>query len=174
MTSVKRERQRVAELIRDAGGEIVGCTKLQKIAYLLELSGQGGGFDFEYRHYGPYSESLADAVRVANAFGLVEEEEREAKWGGRYSIYKVNRHPEQDIDEERARFAKKAAAIGSVELELAATAPYLSAVEHCDDPWKETMRRKPEKAADGRLERARDAYRILLELKTAKPLPRIT
>jgi len=173
MTAVKRERERVAELVRDAGGQIVGRTKLQKVAYLLELTGQGDGFEFEYRHYGPYSEALSDAVRVANAFGLVEEEERVAQWGGRYSIYKVTQKSTDVSDSERTQFASTAASIGSVELELAATAAYLSSVEHILDPWQETMRRKPEKAADGRLEKAKDAYRKLLELKTPKPLPQI-
>jgi uncharacterized protein YwgA len=173
MKSIRRGSEKVVEIIRDAGGEIVGRTKLQKIAYFLELTGLGGGFDFEYRHYGPYSESLTDAVRVANAFGLVEEEERVAKWGGRYSIYKVTMQPTQETDKVRARFFKAAAAISSVELELAATAAYLSAVEDCKEPWQETERRKPEKAAEGRLEKAMAAYRTLQELETPRRLPKI-
>jgi hypothetical protein len=31
--------QKVADIIRDAGGKIVGRTRLQKIGYLLELLG---------------------------------------------------------------------------------------------------------------------------------------
>jgi uncharacterized protein YwgA len=173
MTPVKREREKVAELVHAAGGQIVGRTRLQKIAYLLELTGQGDGFDFEYRHYGPYSETLSEAIRLANAFGLVEEEERVAHWGGRYSIYKVCAEFASHNDNNRARFATTAASVSSVELELAATAAYLSAVEDVKDPWEETMRRKPEKAADGRLEKAKEAYRVLLNLQTPKPLPKI-
>ena len=170
--SAKREREKVAEIVRDAGGQIVGRTRLQKVAYLLELTGQGEGFDFEYRHYGPYSESLSDAVRVASAFGLIEEEEHVAKWGGRYSIYfakVVDTQPQN----ARAAFAKAAAQIGAVELELAATAAYLAEVEHSPDPWVETSKRKPDKIGDGRLEKAKEAYRKLLSLNTPRPLPKI-
>ena len=46
-------------IVRDAGGEIVGRTRLQKTAYLLEVTGLGSGVYFAYRHYGPYSEDLA-------------------------------------------------------------------------------------------------------------------
>ena len=54
--------QAAARIVSDAGGSLIGRTRLQKIAYLLELSGTGAGFPFEYRHYGPYSEKLATAL----------------------------------------------------------------------------------------------------------------
>ena len=63
----KRDTDKVVAIVRDAGGTIVGRTRLQKTAYLLELAGLGEGFHFSYRHYGPYSEELASAVRDANA-----------------------------------------------------------------------------------------------------------
>ncbi len=171
--SVKREREKVAEIVRDAGGQIVGRTRLQKIAYLLELTGQGEGFDFEYRHYGPYSESLSDAARVASAFGLIEEEDCVAQWGGHYSIYSAKGCGELSSESTRTKFAKAAASIGAVELELAATAAYLAAVEHCPDPWGETGKRKPDKIGNGRLEKAKEAYRRLSSLETPQPLPNI-
>lgn len=162
----------IAELIRDAGGEIVGRTRLQKVAYLLELAGLGVGFDFDYHHYGPYSEELADAVRVAKAFELISEEERQTTWGGWFSIFKLN----SDIghaDTKRAVFARTAAGIDAVELELAATAAYLASVDESKDPWGETAELKPEKASNGRLDRAKIAYRGLREIKTPKVLPPI-
>lgn len=78
----KRDVDKVTEIIRAAGGEIVGRTRLQKVAYLLELAGLGHGFSFEYRHYGPYSEDLALASRNADLLGFLEEEERPTSWGG--------------------------------------------------------------------------------------------
>ncbi|MBK1839709.1 hypothetical protein JHL17_20060 [Azospirillum sp. YIM B02556] len=169
----KLDRQKAAEIVRDAGGEIVGRTKLQKVAYLLELAGFGEGFPFSYRHYGPYSENLADAIRMADAFGLVVEEERQASWGGGYSIYRATDHVGLAAQTDRAAFARVAASVDSVELELAATAAYLAAVENSPDPWGETARRKPEKANGERMERAKAAYRLLRELKTDQPLPNI-
>jgi uncharacterized protein YwgA len=159
---------RASEIVRDAGGRIVGRTRLQKVAYLLEVVGLGGGFQFEYRHYGPFSEGLADAIQMAEAFDLVKQEEKRADWGGMYSIYTA----ELDKGETnpRATFAQKAAKIGAVELELAATAAFLK-VTGSGMPWEETKRLKPEKATAQRLQKAKEAYRDLQKIKVPKPLP---
>jgi len=173
MATERRDREKAAEIVRDAGGQIVGRTKLQKVAYLLELAGFGDGFDFEYRHYGPFSEDLANAIRLADAFGLVTEMERVANWGGFYSIYSATADAGARIEGPRSTFCERAAKIDSVELELAATAAFLNVTEGCEDPWEETARRKPEKVGGNRIEKAKEAYRSLLALKTAKPLPKI-
>jgi hypothetical protein len=165
--------QNAAEIVRDAGGRIVGRTKLQKVAYLLELSGLGVGFQFEYRHYGPYSESLSDSIQMAGAFDLVREEERRADWGGMYSIYTASESAGNRVQGTRAVFAEKAAQIGAIELELAATAAYLYVVEKSTNPWEDTARLKPEKASVPRLQAARLAYRQLRQLSVPNPLPDI-
>lgn len=162
---------KAAAIVRDAGGRIVGRTKLQKVGYLLELCGLGDGFQFEYRHYGPYSEDLAEAIKIAGAFGLVEEEERKADWGGFYSIYSSTEQARHQSS-ARVQLAKAAAQIGAVELELAATAAYLSAVERSADPWGETKKLKPEKATPSRLNAAKTAYRDLRKI-CPKSLPNI-
>lgn len=170
MAKPKPDWQKAAELVRDAGGRIVGRTKLQKVAYLLELAGLGEGFHFEYRHYGPFSEDLADAIQMASAFGLVSEDERKADWGGVYSIYSA---PGDPVNPTRAAFAQIAVQMDAVELELAATAAYLYAIEGYADPWKETARRKPEKAKRDRLRAAINAYRELQDARVPNRLPRI-
>jgi uncharacterized protein YwgA len=162
-----------AEIVRDAGGRIVGRTKLQKIAYLLQLAGFQAGFDFEYRHYGPYSEDLASAIRLADAFGLVTETERLANWGGHYSIYQATEKLGSQRPGPQACFCEHAVKLGPVELELAATAAFLNAVEGYEDPWEETARRKPEKASGGRLDKAKEAYKRLMALNMPRPLPPI-
>jgi uncharacterized protein YwgA len=60
MSNVKAKK--AAGLVRDAGGRIVGRTRLQKVAYLLTVTGLEEGFAFAYKHYGPYSEELATAT----------------------------------------------------------------------------------------------------------------
>ena len=52
----KRDTDKVVAIVRDAGGTIVGRTRLLKTAYLLELAGLGEGFT---RFCPPY-----DAPRV--------------------------------------------------------------------------------------------------------------
>lgn len=170
--------KRAASIIDDAGGKLVGRTRLQKVAYLTQLAGLSSDFPFEYRHYGPFSEELADAMQVATGLKLVNEDECRADWGGWYSVF-TTKDSAQPSDEVRARFVSAAAKVGAIELELAATAAYLHDVEgygkgnDTRDPWEETKRRKPEKADGGRIERAKEAYRKLQAIKTPEPLPRI-
>jgi hypothetical protein len=164
-----------ARIVQDAGGELVGRTRLQKVGYLMQLAGFGDEFTFEYRRYGPFSEELAQAMEIAAALGPVREVERPAEWGGWYSIHTL-REPKEPDDPARAKFVQHAKAIGAIELELAATAAFLFAKEGFDgtgdkNPWAETRRRKPDKAKDGRLERAAEAYEGLRRIATPKPLP---
>jgi uncharacterized protein YwgA len=167
----KRDMEKVANIIHDAGGRVVGRTRLQKIAFLLELTGLGEGLDFEYRHYGPYSEQLANAVSTATTVGLISEEERAASWGGSYSIFTTsNRH--SNASSARLELIAKTASADPIALELAATAAYFAA-EGESDPWGETARRKPEKAAD-RLDSAKSLYLRLENLSTPVSLPRIS
>ena len=72
----------VIQIVRDAGGKVVGRTRLQKIACLLELAGLGSGFSFSYKHYGPFSDELASAARFASVFSNLKEEEKPTSWGG--------------------------------------------------------------------------------------------
>lgn len=165
-----------ARIVADAGGEIVGRTRLQKVAYLMQLAGYDVPFPFEYRHYGPFSEDLATGMEIAVGLRFVRENEQPTDWGGWYSIYSTSPDRAGKPDAARARFAVAAKNIGSIELELAATAAFLFAKEGIGrdgrgDPWKETERRKPEKARDGRLEEAKAAYRKLRAISTPVSLP---
>ena len=164
--------EKVARIIRDAGGKVVGRTRLQKIAYLLSASGLESGFSFSYRHYGPFSEDLATAARDADLLGLIKECEQQASWGGSYSIYQADATQHLTDVATRRALATKAAESDAVELELAATAVYLAKEGH-RDPWAETARRKPEKAGDGRLVKAKELYRTLRAIKTPVRLPEI-
>jgi len=168
----RRDIDKVADIIRDAGGRVVGRTRLQKLGYLLELSGLGEGFSFEYRHYGPYSEELAAAARNAKFLGLIFEQEHPASWGGTYSVSTAAAASADAADQPRIRLAGEAVAADPIELELAATAAFL-AVEGATDPWQETAKRKPEKAGGGRLENAKALYRRFQQIETPRPLPRI-
>jgi uncharacterized protein YwgA len=163
---------KAAGIVQDADGRIVGRTRLQKIAYLLCAAGLEDGFRFSYRHFGPYSEELASAIRNADLLGLVSETEQQTSWGGAYSVYTTKLKSNQSGSKERHRLAAEAASADAVELELAATAVFL-AKEGYRDPWAETARRKPDKVADGRLERARALYSKLAAIETPKRLPRI-
>lgn len=165
--------QKAADIIRDSGGEVVGRTKLQKIACLLELAGLGEGFPFEYRHYGPFSQELADAVLVAHMLDLIEEEECTASWGGKYSIYRSASSQEAPhVDSPRRQLLQRAVSADPVELELAVTAAFLKSQGE-DSPWQETAARKPDKVQNDRLERAKALYQSFLEVSTPVSLPEL-
>jgi uncharacterized protein len=170
--SSKTAPEKVADIVRNAGGRIVGRTRLQKLAYFLELVGVGDGFDFEYRHYGPYSEDLASAAQVADFLDFLNEDEVATSWGGSYSVFTTKEKVPTDIIDARLRIAQLAAKADSIALELAATAAFLATEGH-EDPWEETARRKPEKAEESRLANAKSLYRSLMSIEVPKPLPNI-
>ena len=169
-TNQKRDYERVVQIVSDAGGRVVGRTKLQKIAYLLEATGLGDGFSFEYRHYGPYSDELSLAARSAKLLGVLEEEECTTNWGGFYSVYTAS--VGASGNSARSQLAKVAVSADAIELELAATAAFL-AREGNIDPWGETARRKPEKATDVRVAGAKKLYERLELVQTPNGLPTI-
>lgn len=171
MSKRKPDIERVADIVRDAGGKIVGRTRLQKIGYILELAGLGDGFRFEYRHYGPYSEELAVAARNAHLFGVLKEAEHPTSWGGTYSVYTTSA-PSECKNLVRFELVRLAAEADPIELELAATAAFL-AQDGVKDPWDETARRKPEKVQGEQLSNAKLLYRRLSKLKVPNRLPRI-
>jgi hypothetical protein len=168
----KSDLEKVADIIRDAGGRIVGRTRLQKLAYLLELSGLGGGFPFEYRHYGPYSEELSIAIRNAALLGLLKEEEHETNWGGFYSIFTTPTTSDLPPSSNRYQLARQAVSADPVQLELAATAAFL-ATEGIADPWEMTGKLKPQKSEGGNLQKAKFLYQKLARIDTPRPLPNI-
>jgi hypothetical protein len=160
----------VANLVRDAGGKIVGRTRLQKIAYILEVAGLGRGFRFRYQRFGPFSSEVAASARSATALGLISQVEKEASWGGSFSVFSTRDRTPHSHSKARVDLARLAAKADAIELELAATALFLRD-QGFPDPWEETARRKPDKARDGRLEKARGLYRELRQIPTPKRLP---
>jgi uncharacterized protein len=99
--------------------------------------------------------------------GLIREEELPASWGGTYSVYTT---PRTESDQLRMQLAKLAAEANAVELELAATAAFLFDQGY-SDPWNETFRRKPDKAGNGRMDKAKELYRQFAQLETPRRLP---
>jgi hypothetical protein len=168
----KSDLQKVADIVRDAGGRIVGRTRLQKLAYLLELSGLGGGFPFEYHHYGPYSEELSIAVRNAALLGHLKEEEHATNWGGFYAVYTTSTPSDLTPDSARFQLARQAVSADPIQLELAATAAFL-ANEGIADAWTMTAKLKPEKSGEGNLDQAKTLYQRLSRINTPRALPDI-
>lgn len=135
-----------------AAGKLVGRTKLQKTFCLLELAGEGFGFRFDYYKFGPYSEDLSLVVDRAIDLGYLNEEVTRAHWGGRYSTYRSAINCE--LSPRAKQFIECSAKEDAVVLELAVTAAFLS-TQGSENAWLEVQERKPEKATQQNLSKAR-------------------
>ncbi len=160
----------VYEIVAAAGGRLVGKTRLQKTAYILEISELGFGFSFSYHYFGPYSHDVTASTADARADCLVEEREEVASWGGAYSVFLADVANRQCKDERFECIIQIASRADPVALELAATAAFLK-LEGFDDAWAETSRRKPSKATDDRLRGARELWAQLRQVPVPKELP---
>lgn len=167
MLNTLNDAEKVAQLIREAGGKIVGRTRLQKIACLLELADVGDGFRFSYHHFGPYSEELSGAAEMAELYDMIQKTDKRASWGGTYSVYTVNESGKA-TSAVRQGIIDATINAGAIVLELAATAAYLAKTD-ADDPWREVAERKPEKATPELMTQAKDLYRRLLDIAPALP-----
>ena len=172
MTSPKA----LGEIISLAGGKIIGRTRLQKSVCALELTGLGYGFQFSYRHFGPYSEDLKIACDDADALGYIKENAEATSWGGWYSIFETNENANAEVSnsvqQKRQELLTLTANAKSVELELAITAAFL-AKNGVKDPWTEVAIRKPTKADPNKLKGAKILYKDIAKIKTPEPLPAI-
>ena len=160
----------VTSIVGDAGGRIVGRTRLQKIAYLLTATGLDDNFKFSYKHYGPFSSELADSVEFGSLIGNLTEEKRETGWGSVYSIYTLDDFQPPNETTPRSQLATIAANSESIELELAATAVFL-AHDGYDDPWEEISQRKPDKVTESRVQNAKALLSKLSQIPTPSPIP---
>jgi uncharacterized protein YwgA len=168
-TAQKSDIEKAISILRDAGGRIVGRTRLQKIACLFELANVGDGFYFVYHHYGPYCDELTWAVESAHVMGKIHEEEKRTNWGGTYSIFSLQEQVPPSVSLSiRQQLAQHAVNVNSIVLELAVTTAYF-AKEGIVDPWQEVRVYKPDKANDERIEAAKKLYEELRSITDALP-----
>lgn len=63
----------LAQVIKAAGGKVEGRKKLQKLIYLAKKKGFAIDHDFRYHYHGVFSADVEHDIRLARAFGLIEE-----------------------------------------------------------------------------------------------------
>ena len=151
----------VVNLIKLSGGELVGRTRLQKEAYLLDLCGAKFEISFVYHYYGPYSFGLADGWTDAQAEDRIEIEEKLGRYDVPYSIFKLKESGDTPDNlgnlsaaDARERLLKMAAA-SDIVLELAATIVHLRKEGYAEQTIEELKILKPLKATDGLIEKAK-------------------
>lgn len=160
----------IARSIVDAsGGEIVGSTRLQKIAYILTRSGFIKNLSFSYHRFGPYSEDLTRSIDDAVHLGHVLRTDHTAIWGGKYSIFRLT-NTDSKANKKAKELATFLSSKDAVILELAATAIFL-ADEGVADAWSELTARKPSKSTPENISKAKELVGQICEFSTPKTLP---
>ena len=154
----------VAQLLRAAGGSLVGKVRMQKVVYLLDQLGMDSDSTFHYHYYGPYSADVTDALEMAIAFDEVIERQRyRASDGVPYCVFELGDAAEPANDEsmlgqldfDQARRAiRTMGEYSSTVLELAATMHWLVCAEEDKDWFDELRRRKGPKASNARISEA--------------------
>ena len=142
---------------------MVGRTRLQKRALLLHRCGGDFGLNFVYHHYGPYSFDLADGLTDARAEGLIEIEETPGRYGVPYAIFRLKQssgEPERlgslPVSDARRLLGILQREASDIVLEIAATIVFLRDEGGYEErAIEETKVRKPLKATEQRLSRAR-------------------
>lgn len=160
-------RDVVVNLVKLNGRELNGQTRLQREAYLLDRCGAKFELSFTYHYSGPYSFELADGWADAKAEDRIEIEEKLGRYDVSHLSFK-QKHPDDDPDslgrmpaaDARARL-RKMAEVSDVVLELGAAIVYLMREGYAERAIEELKMRKPLKATDGRIDKARALLRDL-------------
>jgi uncharacterized protein len=138
------------------GGELVGRTRMQKAAFLLEQSGMRSGLEFAYHHFGPFSADLARGWDNAAFDDRLTMTERPGFREMPYTVFMTDEPPPPHLGAlPRDRAAALLASMNAhsdVVLELAATMVFLRG--RVADPIEEVRIRKPHKATPKRLDEA--------------------
>ena len=157
--------KQLAGLVQLNDAELVGKTRLQKTAYLLEAKGVGLGVEFDYHKHGPYSADLAFAAEDAAAMSLLTMTDKPGFYEIPYTVFRTTAQTPPLSDDARTAARRKALVAmknySALALELAATAVYLREHGYRDAYWDEVKKRKSLKASPERLDQARSLLRQL-------------
>ena len=149
----------VGALVLLNGGKIVGKTRLQKTAYLLEASSIGFGIDFDYHDYGPFSAELAFAADDAESLEYIETNLHPGFHSVPYTIFESTdeapKFEKGKLTDARRKALEAMKGCSALILELAATAVFLKENGYRTNSWDEVRKRKPSKATPDLLKQAK-------------------
>lgn len=167
-----RPHGQIAMIVAEAGGTLIGNTRLQKATYLLQAAGIGFDFKFSYYLHGPYSDGVSTATNDAVALGMVRREVKPTAWGGKYFVYSGGTSPSPDP--RRQALLRHIADATTIAVELAVTALYLAIEHENDDPWSDVAELKSDIASPENITKAKELYNRLAAVPDLpKPLPRL-
>ena len=161
----------VCTLVALSDGKVVGRTRLQKEAYLLDRCGADFQIPFTYHHYGPCSFELANGWTDATAEKRIRIQQKTGRHGVPYSIFHLkDKSVELPVTlgglsiKDAKKKLRKMKRVSDIVLELAATIAFLEQKGYGERAVEEVIARKPLKAKSERIENALDLLQQL-ELK---------
>jgi uncharacterized protein YwgA len=153
----------IVDIVALSGGRLVGRTRMQKTAYLLDAKGMKSGAAYYYYNFGPFSDEVADGISDSKFVGsLVEKIGHRQTDGSPFSIFESGRPANQITAlgnlkrSDAINILNRLSAASSTVLELAATIHWLTFVEKVADWRTELKRRKGAKVDNGRMGKAAD------------------
>ncbi len=153
------------QIIALNGGMLVGKTRLQKTIYLLQNKGLNLGYDFEYHHYGPYSDGVSEDIKWAEFLGQLKSTNALGFHDVPYTIFETKLAVPDLVNGWDAGSLRSILIVlerhSAVVLELAATFLFLKLHGYASDAEEELKVRKPSKAVPARLEKALELLRDL-------------
>jgi uncharacterized protein YwgA len=157
----------VTQLIALNGGKLVGKTRLQKTAFLIQALLRKDVFDFDYHHYGPFSEDLAETIDIATARGRITQESRIGFYEMPYVVFATKEKPGRklfNVDAARIKeWLRLIERTDAISLELAATRLYLqSELGVAGGSLDQQLRQlKPQKATPEKLKESKALLQTL-------------
>jgi uncharacterized protein YwgA len=159
---LKSSPEIIVAIISLNGDVLVGKTRLQKTVYLIQSKGHDFGFEFQYHNFGPFSPDVAAMADLAEDLDLIVTEEKYGFHEVPYTVFKIKNTVAGVFDKREERKISDTLKImskySSLDAELAATYVYLIRDEKLPkrEVENELKRRKPVKATDDRLKKAKE------------------
>lgn len=147
-------------------GSLIGKTRLQKTFFFLESKGAELDLDYDYHHYGPYSEDLAATLSFAGEADLHIKEINKTAHFPSFEFSVQGDHQAENVGalnpQEVKDILEVLSGFSSWELELAATIHYFkNAGMDFEEALYETKQRKTIKASEERLQKAQELLQSL-------------
>ena len=148
----------VVGLVALNDGEVVGKTRLQKLAYLLDECGMQSGLEFEYYNFGPFTGELARETDFAVDAGLLAPETKPGFHEVPYTTYRTSEPAPPRLGGLTAEKAKQLLSAmrkySALDLEIAATLAWFRDSSEDREVVNRLVReRKPIKATPERIMR---------------------
>lgn len=91
-----------ARIVQNAGGKVVGRSRMQKVTDLARPAGFPAEFGFACRPHGPFSEDRATGLEIASVFADLLDEVRQSDRGGTFAIDRLAEERPPTDPERRA------------------------------------------------------------------------